>query len=162
MQVGICKVHVKFALKKSNSAPKSVAPPVEEPLKRKASVKKKPDSSKSAKIEAKKESPEKVKPGVVNTLPPVEKEEFTIKIINFVAIKVAVEEPGPARRRSVKKRRESEDSRRGSKGEPGLMEKPPLPSMSPPPLPRDPSPPSPTRLWICAARVASSSKLKSY
>ena len=61
MQVGICKVHVKFALKKSNSAPKSVAPPVEEPLKRKASVKKKPDSSKSAKIEAKKESPEKVK-----------------------------------------------------------------------------------------------------
>merc|ERR1719361_1838688 len=142
--VGICQVHVKFALKKSNSAPKSVVAPVEEPLKRKASVKKKTEGSKSAKIEKeKKESPEKVKPGVVNTLPPVEKEEFTIKIINFVAIKVAVEEPGPARRRSVKKRRESEDSRRGSKGEPGLMEKPPLPSMSPPPLPRDPSPPSP-------------------
>ena len=138
-------MHVKFALKKSNSAPKSVAAPVEEPLKRKASVKKKTEGSKSAKIEKeKKESPEKVKPGVVNTLPPVEKEEFTIKIINFVAIKVAVEEPGPARRRSVKKRRESEDSRRGSKGEPGLMEKPPLPSMSPPPLPRDPSPPPPS------------------
>ena len=144
LQMGICQVHVKFALKKSNSAPKSVAAPVEEPLKRKASVKKKSESSKSAKIE-KKESPEKVKPGVVNTLPPVEKEEFTIKIINFVAIKVAIEEPGPARRRSVKKRRESEDGRRGSKEKvPGLMEKPPLPSISPPPLPRDPSPPSPT------------------
>ena len=90
-QVGICQVHVKFALKKSNSAPKSVATPVEEPLKRKASVKKKSEGSKSAKIEKekeKKESPEKVKPGLVNTLPPVEKEEFTIKIINFVAIKV--------------------------------------------------------------------------
>ena len=107
-------MHVKFALKKSNSAPKSVATPVEEPLKRKASVKKKSEGSKSAKIEKekeKKESPEKVKPGLVNTLPPVEKEEFTIKIINFVAIKVAVEEPGPARRRSVKKRRETEDGR---------------------------------------------------
>ena len=68
--MGICQVHVKFALKKSNSAPKSVAAPVEEPLKRKASVKKKSENSKSAKIE-KKESPEKVKPGVVNTLPPV-------------------------------------------------------------------------------------------
>ena len=142
LQMGICQVHVKFALKKSNSAPpKSFAAPVEEPLKRKASVKKKSEGSKSAKIE-KKESPEKVKPGVVNTLPPVEKEEFTIKIINFVAIKVAIEEPGPARRRSVKKRRESEG---GSKEKvPGLMEKPPLPSISPPPLPRDPSPPSPT------------------
>ena len=127
-------------MKKSNSAPKSVlAPPaVDEPLKRKASVKKKTEGSKEKK--EKKESPEKVKPGVVNTLPPVEKEEFTIKIINFVAIKVAVEEPGPARRRSVKKRRETDEKEKV----PGLMEKPPLPSISPPPLPRDPSPSSPT------------------
>lgn len=154
---------MKFALKKSNSKPqtsatngmngKGTAGQIEEPLKRKASIKKKTngsisESSKVAKLDGKKDSPEKVKPGVVNNLPPVEKEEYTIKIINFVAIKVAIEDqPTLERKRTVKKRRERETSerRRGSGGQSaaGIMEKPPLPSISPPPLPRDPTPPPP-------------------
>jgi len=142
--VGNCKVHFKFALKSTAKKQESIK--VDEPLKRKASVKKKSDNTTPSSGSKLKKSDSDAKVPKLNqdktrapsvaresSVKPERKKKEVIKIINFVAIKVIVdEEPEPPRKRSVKKAPDEN------------KQKPPLPLNPPPPPPKDITPPSPT------------------
>jgi len=140
--IGNCKIHFKFALKSTAKRQESVK--VEEPLKRKASIKKKSDSTTPSSTSKLKKSDSDAKVPKLNqdktkavketSAQPERKKKEVIKIINFVAIKVVVDEeqPEPIRKHCVKKAPDEN------------KEKPPLPISPPPPPPKDTSPPSPT------------------
>jgi hypothetical protein len=171
--VGTCKQHSKFSLKLTPSSKKAV----DEPLKRKASPRKnmqsqlsqedaKPAGSNVADDQTQKE-PKIAKLAENSKLDnqsvprdrtrsisvardpkaPVEKRETVTKIINFVAIKMTVEESGLVRRRLVKKKKAAKEV------PPPPPE--PQPPPSPPPVPpivespletaviKDPTPPPP-------------------
>ena len=140
--IGTCKQHSKFTLRLA-SVKKPDTLKVEEPLKRKPSPKKNIGSkvSNGTSKDTRGASVEKGRSSSLlkETLAPTEKKETVTRIINFVAIKISVEEDQKlSRKRSVKTKPKRSDK---PTPPPPLEAPPPPPIESPPPPPNDPTPP---------------------
>lgn len=173
--VGTCKVHVKFVLKSTAKKGAAEPPKSDEPLKRKASVKKKSDNSNSPSSKLKKSDSDLGRaekssraPSVArsreSSVKPEDEKKEVIKIINFVAIKVTVNENEMEvkTKRSCKKLEKGSDKSESPFKQVGIFQPPAFaaqdtspptssPSVSPPPVvspsppakPATPSPPPP-------------------